>query len=106
MRIEIQLPDSTPASTVAAIQALADRLSARPESVHGLMGVAESQAAYSVAEEIVFHEDGSVTLTAAQLAAVDEAAAAMRRGESFTDSEIDQSLEETRREWQKNQPPA
>lgn len=97
MRIEIQLPDSTPASTVAAIQALADRLSARPESVHGLMGVAESQAVYSVAEEIVFNEDGSVTLTAAQLAEVEEAIASVERGEGIPWEEAKKQMAEHRR---------
>jgi hypothetical protein len=96
MRIEIQLPDSIPASTVAAIQALADRLSARPESVHGLMGVAESQAVYSVAEEIVFNEDSSVTLTAAQLAAVDEAIALVERGEGIPWEEAKKQMAEHR----------
>ena len=99
MRINIQLPDSTSPKTVAAIQALAERLSAHPESVHGIMGVAERQAAYSVAEDIVFNADGTVTLTVAQLAAVEEAEASIARGEGIPWAEVDKHLDEVRSQW-------
>lgn len=100
MRIEIILPDSTSPATVSEIQALAKRLSARPELVHQLLGVAERQAAYSVSEdEAVFHADGTVTLTPAQLALVDEALASVERGEVYSLEEVDAHLDEVRQAW-------
>lgn len=105
MRIEIILPDSTSLATVTEIQALAKRLSARPELVHQLLGVAERQAAYSVSEDgAVFHADGTVTLTPAHLAEARSAATKMRQGMFLTDAEVDQSLEATREKWRKAHP--